>query len=74
MMKIIDSLERIGDLSGNVAEVVAEIGDWNNCYAAANLRDLVGDWLLLMLLMLLLLLSLLLCCVFALIQGRRVNC
>lgn len=40
IMKIVDSLERIGDLSENVARVVIEIGDWDRFQRVKGMVEL----------------------------------
>lgn len=42
MLKINDSLERIGDLSENVAEVVVEVGDWERFQRVPGISELSG--------------------------------
>src|SRR5262245_47190416 len=40
ILKINDNLERIGDLSENVAEVVVEVGDWERFRQVPGIREL----------------------------------
>jgi phosphate transport system protein len=40
MLKVNDSLERIGDLSENVADVVVEMGDWDRFRRVAGIAEL----------------------------------